>query len=133
MSTSAVSSSTPSYQPPPSNGMQNNFQALTQAIQSGNLSAAQQAYATLTQNAPQGSGNGNNPFAQAIANIGSALQSGDIGGAQSALQSMQANVKGHHHRHAPPSQDSSNTTPPSNANATSSTSSTSSNAVDVSA
>jgi hypothetical protein len=70
----------------------------TSAIQSGNLSAAQSAYATLSQaQSNQGSG----PFSQALSQIGDALQSGDIGKAQAALaslqQQMQAMTGAHHH------------------------------------
>src|SRR6185312_9492058 len=71
----------PSYQTqsaqqygPPQNGQQQNFQSLMQAIQSGNLSAAQQAYATLTANMPQGQAGQSaneqgNPMQQAMASI----------------------------------------------------------------
>ncbi len=103
MSIGALSSST-STNPPTSlqNTMKQNFQALTQAIQSGNVTAAQQAYATLTQNMPgQGaSSNGQaDPFQQAIASIGSALQSGDISGAQTAMQNLTQTMKAHHGHH----------------------------------
>jgi DNA-binding FadR family transcriptional regulator len=103
MSIGAVSSSTSVYQPnSQQNTMQQNFQALVQAIQSGNLSAAQQAYATLTQNAQtqtaNGSSNGQiNPFQQALASIGSALQSGNISGAQTAMNGLLQSMKAHHH------------------------------------
>lgn len=108
MSIGSISSLTYAY-PPTSqqNALQQDFQSLSQAIQSGNLSAAQQAYASLTQNMPaqgtSGSSNSqNNPFQQAIASIGSALQSGNISGAQSALQSLQQTMGAHrgHHHHA---------------------------------
>jgi soluble cytochrome b562 len=136
MSTSSISSATPSYQPP-QNGGQQNFQALVQAVQSGNLTAAQQAYATLTQNAPQGAsttaGGQANPFQQAISTIGSALQSGDISGAQNALQTMQQTMKSHHgHRHhTAPDQDASNTAAPASTGI--STLSGATNTLDVSA
>jgi len=109
MSIGAVSSSTPSIQPnSQQDAMRQNFQALTQALQSGNLTAAQQAYATLTQNMPsQASGDSSNdqtnPFQQALASIGSALQSGDISGAQTAMQNLTETMKahkGHHHQGA---------------------------------
>jgi thioredoxin-like negative regulator of GroEL len=85
--------------PPPIDPMRQAFGQLTGAIQSGDLSAAQSAYAALTQAQPnQGSG----PFSQALSQIGDALQSGDIGKAQQALaalqQQMQA-MKGAHHHH----------------------------------
>ncbi len=82
----------------------NNWQQLTQALQSGNLSAAQQAYATLTQSAGNLPGGQNGPLAQALSKIGAALQSGDIGGAQQALTQLQqqAASKPHHHHHGKP-------------------------------
>ena len=85
--------------PPPIDPMRQAFGQLTGAIQSGDLSAAQSAFAALTQAQPnQGSG----PFSQALSQIGDALQSGDIGKAQQALatlqQQMQA-MKGAHHHH----------------------------------
>ena len=101
MSTSSISSASSGYQP---NSLQStlrqNFQTLSQAIQSGNLSAAQQAYAARSQNAPaQANGSAANPFQQALAGIGSALQSGDIASAQTALQGLQQNMKAHHGHH----------------------------------
>jgi hypothetical protein len=103
MSVSAVSPNPQVYQP---NAQQNqfrqDFQALTNALQSGDLSTAQTAYQTLISDNPQltaTSGNSNNPFQQAIAAIGSALQNGDIGGAQNALSSLQSNMKAHHGHH----------------------------------
>ena len=122
MSITSITSNAPAFQTnPPQNTVRQNFQQLSQSIQSGDLSVAQTAYASLIQNLPQQSaGNGNNPFQQAIASIGSALQSGDISGAQQTLQTMQSQMKGmhhHHHHHAsgiPPSDDT-NTSASSNA------------------
>ncbi len=125
MTIGAVSSSSSVYQPnSQQNTMQQNFQALVQAIQSGNLSAAQQAYATLSQSTPTQSGNGSssgqtNPFRQALASIGSALQSGDIFSAQTAMNGMLQSMKAHHghHHHGSQSQSAN-----SNSAATTSTS-----------
>lgn len=90
------------------------FQKLSQALQSGDLSSAQQAFAQLQQGAPgvgqtQGSQqNGQNsqngsPFSQDIAALSTALQSGDIAGAQQAFAKLQQDAKAthhaHHHRH----------------------------------
>ncbi len=82
----------------------NGLDQLVQAVQSGNVTASQQAYATLSQQL--GSGNGSasngqsNPSAQALNQIGTALQSGDIGGAQQALSALQQQLQArpHHHR-----------------------------------
>jgi len=106
MSISSISSNAPAYQPPQQNGMRQNFLQLTQAVQSGDLSGAQQAYASLIQALPSqgakagnGAGGQSNPFQQAIQSIGSALQSGDISGAQQALQTFQRQMKGARHGH----------------------------------
>ncbi len=83
------------------------FLQLAKAINSGNLTAAQQAFAALSQTLGNSSSGGNNantpndPVSQALAAIGQALQSGDIAGAQQALASLQQaqGARGHHHHH----------------------------------
>ncbi|MGO8919016.1 MAG: hypothetical protein ACLQJR_24205 [Stellaceae bacterium] len=103
MSITSVTSSQASFTPPSSQQMtefKNDFQQLAQAIQSGNLSSAQQAYATLSQfisqNPSPGGANGqSNPLTQALSQIGSALQSGNLSGAQSALTSLQQSLQSH--------------------------------------
>ncbi len=75
------------------------FGQLTNALQSGNLTAAQDAYNTL---ASSPIAQGNSPFAQALQQIGQDLQSGDIADAQKALASLQQQQQargGHHHHH----------------------------------
>jgi hypothetical protein len=105
MSISGISTATPSYSSfatNQQNPVQQSFSQLMQAIQSGNLQAAQQAYTTLTQNAPQNPNSQNSPFGQAISQIGAALSSGNIGQAQSTLQSLQSQMQAHrggHHHH----------------------------------
>jgi hypothetical protein len=92
--------------------------ALAKAINSGNLTGAQQAFAQLSQTLggnSTGSGSSgsntntktntntnkpNDPFSQALDAIGQALQSGDISGAQQALASLQQQAqsgRAHHH------------------------------------
>ena len=98
MAITSISSSSANV-PPPGDPMRQAFGQLTSALQSGNLSAAQSAYATLSQN---GGGDPNNPFAQALSQVGDALQSGDIGKAQAALASLQQQMqamRGAHHGH----------------------------------
>jgi len=79
------------------------FKQLVSAIQSGNLSAAQDAYGSLTQNGGSASG----AFTQALSQIGNALQSGNIDQAQTALSTLQqqtqalAGVHRHHGHHHP--------------------------------
>jgi hypothetical protein len=90
---SASISPTQSFNP---SAIRQAFSQLGNALQSGDLSAAQSAYTTLSQS-PAAQGNG--PFAQALQQIGQDLQSGDIAGAQKALAALQQQVKGHHHHH----------------------------------
>lgn len=103
MSISSISSSAPVYQPPQQDPVSQNFQQLAQALQSGDLSSAQAAYTTLTQNLPNKTADGassqNTPFQQGLAAIGTALQSGNLSGAQQALQTLQSQMKGAHHGH----------------------------------
>jgi hypothetical protein len=63
---------------------------LVSSLNSGDLSGAQQAYATLgqLQNGGPARANPSGPFAQAMNQIGEALQSGDLVAAQQALSSM---------------------------------------------
>ena len=82
--------------------VRNDFRTLAQAIQSGNLTDAQQAYATLQKDLPANSSStqsGTNPRDTALAQIGQALQSGDITGAQQALSALQQGRHAHHHHH----------------------------------
>ena len=97
------------------------FKDLASALQSGDLSGAQTAFAAwqqvmqsgqagTQQNASQNGGK-QNPFAQDMAAVGKALQSGDVAGAKQAFaqlqQDMQAVGRGHHrHHHAPATDDS---------------------------
>ncbi len=128
-------SSTAANVPPPADPMHQALGQLTSAIQSGNLSAAQSAYSTLSQSA---SSNPNDPFAQALAQIGDDLQSGDITQAKQDLATLQQQMKGAHHGHghhhhaggAGPAQSAGATTSTSN-DPTAPTSST--NLVDVTA
>ena len=68
------------------------FQALSQALQSGNLGAAQQAFSSLSSSFPAGVANDPNSL---LAKLGQALQSGNLSAAQSAFSAM----CGHHHHH----------------------------------
>jgi DNA-binding FadR family transcriptional regulator len=78
------------------------FQQLVSAVNSGDLTTAQQAY-TDFQNGPGAKvaqANPDSPIAQALNQIGQALQSGDTGGAQKALAALRPHGHGGHHRHA---------------------------------
>lgn len=87
----------------------NEFQQLGQDLQGGNLTAAQQDFATLTQNAAQaaqGAGNNANNIGQAFTALGQALQNGNLTQAQQDYANIQQDVQqqaqqiaGQLHRH----------------------------------
>jgi hypothetical protein len=100
MSTSAVSSGS-LYQQLQSyfQGRNSDVQQLGQALQSGNLSAAQTAYNNITslgQTGPFASGNAfrGPQREQDFDAIGQALQNGDLAGAQSAFAALKATARG---------------------------------------
>jgi hypothetical protein len=69
------------------------FEALSKALQGGNLDAAKAAYGSLvSQGGKVTSADPNSPFAQ----LGKALQGGDLAGAQQAF----AAIKSHRHQAA---------------------------------
>jgi hypothetical protein len=68
---------------------QQTFAALVSALNSGDLSGAQSAYASLSEiQDSRRFTNPNGPFAQAVNQIGEALRSGDMTRAQKALSSL---------------------------------------------
>jgi hypothetical protein len=71
-----------------------NLDLLSQALSSGNLNAANQAFNALSANAPKGITNDPN---SAISKIGQALKTGDLQAVQFALSALQSG--GHHHHH----------------------------------
>ena len=80
------------------------FNQLTSALQSGDLSSAQKAYASISAKSPAAA-NPNSPLAA----LGKALQAGDIGAAQQALSAMHSG--GHHSQQAPMTQASAGNSP----------------------
>lgn len=117
MSVSSISTGSPATasQLSPRSGQNptfKDFRQLAQAIKSGDLSAAQSAFSTLSDQldasdqssasttANNSSDASTNPFKQLLQQIGSALDNNDIQGAQQALSSFDQQVKGkggHHH------------------------------------
>lgn len=91
-----------SYQASPGDEGWQQFVQLVRAVNSGNLSAAQQAYDGFTQSsaANVADTHPNSRLAQALNQIGPALQAGDIGQAQQALSSMRAQGIGKHSHRA---------------------------------
>jgi len=93
------------------------FQQLGQDLQSGNLSAAQQDFATLQQLSPQASSTSSaassNPITQAFNQLSQDLQSGNLSAAQQDYTNIQQDFQnqisgqnptnevhhGHHHHH----------------------------------
>ncbi len=81
---------------------QTNFADLANALQSGDLSAAQKAFSALSQGMPSNN-NPENTIKNDFDALGKALQSGDLDAAKKAFskleQDMQASRKMHHHSH----------------------------------
>jgi len=119
MSISGISSSTNAYKNQLQQ-MRTDFSTLQASLSSGNLSTAQQAYVTLTQdlqNTQQTQGGqvgGTGQLSKDLAAVGSALQSGDLTSAQSAFATLTQDLQsaqqaqagqqthkghGHHHHH----------------------------------
>lgn len=88
--------------------MQSEFQQLGLDLQSGNLSAAQNDFTSLQQNAPASSATGavQASMSLELSQLGQALQSGNLQAAQQDYSSLQttahnqsAPTHGHHHHH----------------------------------
>jgi hypothetical protein len=87
---------------------QSELQSLGQALQSGNLPAAQTAFTALqknyqSQNPSTQSATTSNPVATDLTNLASALSSGSLSTAQSVYTQLQKDMQtqggGHHHHH----------------------------------
>ncbi len=113
MTISAISSSSTYPYYGTQNTARQSFSQLVSALQSGDLSSAQNAFSSFEQSAGSQL-DPNSPFAQALNQIGQDLQSGNIGAAQQTLSSLQQSQgahHAHHHHHAggAPPQDASST------------------------
>ncbi len=77
------------------------FDQLGQALQKGDLKAAQTAFAALQKNVPQEPppGSQGNGSPDPMAALGKALQAGDLAGAQQAFAQLQQTRRHHHHHH----------------------------------
>jgi hypothetical protein len=78
--------------------IQSEFQQLGSDLQSGNLTQAQQDYATLSQSLPSSGQNSSNPLMQDLNTVNQDLQSGNLAGAQQAFANLDSHLK-HHHGH----------------------------------
>jgi hypothetical protein len=85
--------------------IKSDFQTLSQALKSGDLDAAQQAYSAIQQDQQSSQHPINSQLSADFTALGNALQSGDLAGAQQAFSSLQSNAqalrqsrggKGHH-------------------------------------
>ncbi|HUI31927.1 MAG TPA: hypothetical protein VLX91_17085 [Candidatus Acidoferrales bacterium] len=117
MDISSISPTTSAYQLAQTNSNQNiigqQFMQLEQALQSGDVSAAQSAYSTIQssfQNSSSGLGALSGTSLSDFQAIGTALQSGDVSSAESALAALQQDAQAatgsssgsgavHHHHH----------------------------------
>jgi outer membrane protein assembly factor BamD (BamD/ComL family) len=92
--------------------IQPDFEQLGQALESGNLSAAQEDFATLEQLLPENNSTAaaasNHPMAQAFNRLSQDLKSGNLSAAQQAyaniqqdFQSQAPQKEGHHHHTHP--------------------------------
>jgi hypothetical protein len=84
--------------------MKSQFDQLGKALDSGDLTAAKQAYSAIQQNAPQGQGD-QGPMAQMKSNIdqlGEALDSGDLAAAKKAYSAIQQSAPKGGPKGAPP-------------------------------
>lgn len=107
MAISPVSSSTVNPNQNQGDDAWQQFQQLVSAVNSGDLTTAQQAYSDFTNGpgAKVAQANPDSPIAQALNQIGQALQSGDAGGAQQALAALRPHGHGGHHRAAASAQE----------------------------
>ena len=89
ISTSAAASVS-TRKPNPFAKIKQDFDAIGAALQSGNLSDAQSAFAQLQKDAPAPpAGQGNNPLSSKIDALSKALASGDLNGAKQAFADIQ--------------------------------------------
>lgn len=106
MSISGILSSSNQYQIGASNSLQQNFQQLGQALQSGNLSSAQSDFATLqaafsqpattTGNTASAASTTANPVNQAFSQLASDLQAGNLSAAQKDYSTVQQTLHSAH-------------------------------------
>lgn len=108
MTVSNITSATNPYQPTGAqNTFRSDFKALQSALGSGDLSSAQQAFATLQQDNPNfvqamlggNSSTQTNPVSAAFQSLQSALKSGDLTGAQNAFTSLTQALQSAHKTH----------------------------------
>ena len=81
--------------------VQADFKSLATALQSGDLSGAQQAFASLTEDAPNlAKALSSQGASSPLGSLASALKSGDLAGAQKAFASLTQTKHCHHHHNS---------------------------------
>lgn len=109
MNVNSIDSTSATYSPTNQRPAATDFKALAQALQSGDLNRAQQAFASLQQDAPWVgralsassaiAPAGGSSAVTALQDLRSALQSGDLSGAQQAFANLQQSAHAGHHAH----------------------------------
>jgi len=69
------------------------FNQIGKALESGDLAQAQSEYSALMKTAPASVQQGKGPIGQALANLGSALQSGSVSSAREAYQFLAQHLR----------------------------------------
>jgi hypothetical protein len=81
------------------NPVAQDWKSLQSALSQGNASDAQTAYNSLLKNlanSPSGSPSADSPVSQALTKLGTAIQSGDLDGAQGDFADLRTAVRSHH-------------------------------------
>ncbi len=117
-SISSAGSSSGIFQTNPFRQRANDFQALAKALESGDLEAAKEAFASIQANAPKGpppgEGSGREKIKAGFEALAEALESGNIEDAKAAFETLQKDMKaaraahGHHNRPKPDDATASN-------------------------
>lgn len=93
----------PAMQAEPRNQFRSTISALAKALNSGDLSGAQSAFAALQQMKPNSQAiatqTASNPMEADMQAVAKALQSGDLSAAKTAFAKLQQDMKSVHHKH----------------------------------
>jgi hypothetical protein len=140
-SISSAGSSQAALQTNPFRQRANDMQALGKALESGDLDAAKEAFASLQANAPKGpppgGGSGDGKIKADFETLAKALADGDTDAAKTAFETLQKDMKAaraaHGHRHKPSGDQADATAALSLFSGTSSTSATASTGISITA
>jgi hypothetical protein len=140
-SISSASSSQAALQTNPFRQRANDMQALGKALESGDLDAAKEAFASLQANAPKGpppgGGSGDGKIKADFETLAKALADGDVDAAKTAFETLQKDLKAaraaHGHRHRPSGDQADATAALSLVSTTTSTSATANAGISITA